>query len=108
MILEKTIKEEWTDKNYSNNNYSYIAPASLLYVPILILERARSKFVVNFLVTVVTPEVTVSVAERTRIWARFNMLPESVEGVVDLVEGAIDGLVLCINKKKKKRKKEKR
>jgi len=24
MIEEKTIKEEWTNKNYSNDNYSYI------------------------------------------------------------------------------------
>ena len=36
------------------------------------------------------------------------MLPESEEGVVDLVEGAIDGLVLCINKMKRLKKKEKK
>ena len=29
MIKEKTMKEECTSKNYSNDNYSYIAPASL-------------------------------------------------------------------------------
>ena len=29
MIQEKTLKEEWTNKNYSNDNYSCIAPASL-------------------------------------------------------------------------------
>ena len=29
MITEKTIKEECTNKNYFNDNYSYIAPASL-------------------------------------------------------------------------------
>ena len=39
MILEKTIQEKWTYKKYSNDNYSYIAPASLntyLYSLILI------------------------------------------------------------------------
>ena len=29
VIVEKTRKEELIDKNYSNDNYSYIAPASL-------------------------------------------------------------------------------
>ena len=33
MITEKTIKEECTNENYFNDKYSYIAPASLLYVP---------------------------------------------------------------------------
>ena len=29
MIVEKTIKQECTNINYSNDNYNYIAPASL-------------------------------------------------------------------------------
>ena len=30
MITKKTIKDESTNKNYFNDNYSYIAPASLI------------------------------------------------------------------------------
>ena len=33
MIVEKTIKEKCTNRNYFNDNYSYIAPASLEYLP---------------------------------------------------------------------------
>ena len=34
MITEKTMEEKSTHKNYSNDNYSYIAPASLITYPI--------------------------------------------------------------------------
>ena len=33
VITEKTIEEEWNNKEFFNDNYSYIAPASLKYLP---------------------------------------------------------------------------
>ena len=41
MIIEKTIKYEPTNKYYFNDNYSYSAPASLLYIYLLPMDPLK-------------------------------------------------------------------
>ena len=45
MIWEKTIKEEWTNKNYSNDDYSYICSQRLFeYLPVFLTGQRRMLF----------------------------------------------------------------